>query len=120
MIPGSPEYKRHHLWTEAIALAHQTYALADTLAPGDAAEARRLRRLAVTVPARLAGALSSPDSPERAADVAEARAALQELASSASRLPALPEGLSDLPRRARILEGSVAMELGLSEDGFVC
>jgi hypothetical protein len=115
-----PAYKHHPLWIEAIALAHQTYAVADALADSDPEEARRLRRLAVSVPALLAGALSAEQEPERAADVSEARAALRDLASSAERLSGLAAASADLPRRAQALDGSVALELGLAEGGWPC
>jgi hypothetical protein len=115
-----PAYKHHPLWTEAIALAHQTYALADALAGHDPEEALRLRRLAVSVPALLAAALSAEHEPDRAADVSEARAALQALVSRARRLTQLPAASADLPRRAQALEGSVALELGLADDEFLC
>lgn len=114
-----PAYKHHPLWTEAIALAHQTYALADTLARRDPAEALRLRRLAVSVPALLAAALSAEHEPDRAADVSEARAALRALASRAERLTQLPAASADLPRRAQALDGCVALELGLADDEFL-
>jgi four helix bundle protein len=113
-----PAYKHHPLWTEAIALAHQTYAVAQALADRDPEGARRLRRLAVSVPALLAEALSAEHEPERAADVSEARAALRDLASSAERLSGLPAASADLPRRAQALDRSVGLELGVAEDGL--
>jgi hypothetical protein len=115
-----PAYKNHPLWIEAIALAHQTYAVADAVANRDPEEARRLRRLAVSVPALLAGALEAEHEPERAADVSEARAALRDLASSAERWTGLPTVSKDLPRRAQALDGSVALELGLADGGLTC
>jgi hypothetical protein len=116
-----PAYKDHHLWIEAIALAHQVYAVADALADRDPEEAHRLRRLAVSVPALLAGALEAEENaPERAADVSEARAALRDLASSAERWSGLPAASAELPRRVQALDGSVALELGLAEDGLLC
>lgn len=111
-----PSYKQHPLWIEAIALARQTYAIADALADCDPAEALRLRRLAVSVPALLAGALSAEHEPERAADVSEARAALRDLASSAERLSELPAASADLTRRAQALDGFVTLELGVAAD----
>ena len=118
--PPRPAYKDHPLWNEAIAVARQTYAVADSLADRDPAEARRLRRLAVSVPARLAGALSAERGPERAAEISEARAALQALAARAERVSGLPGVLADLPRRAHALESSVALELSVGNGEPPC
>jgi hypothetical protein len=122
VIPERPDYKHHHLWTEAIALAHEAYALADQLRDRDPDAARRLRKVAVSVPARVAGALSAEEAPQREADVVGARAALAELVQRAARPGAAGiEPLSrDLLRRARALEQSVRLELESQANGFVC
>jgi hypothetical protein len=107
-----PDYKDHPLWTEAIALAHEAYAVADGLRASDPEEARLLRKAAVSVPAHVAGALVAEQEEQRAADVSGARAALTEIAAR--------PGSRDLLRRAEALERSVILELGLSDGGLPC
>jgi hypothetical protein len=77
-----PEYKSHPLWGRAIAITRDAYALAESLRTRDAAAATRLRRAAVAVPARVAGALESLGS-HRAEEVLAARGALAEVARQA-------------------------------------
>ena len=83
--PGPrPQYKSHPLWGRAIAITRDAYALAESLRARDAAAATRLRRAAVAVPARVAGALESRGS-HRAEEVLAARGALAEVARQARR-----------------------------------
>ena len=98
MTSDRPDYKDHPLWTEAIALAHEAYAVADALRASDPEEARLLRK---------------------AADVSGARAALTELAVRAGQISTRP-GSGDLRRRAEALQRSVILELGLSDSGPPC
>ncbi len=114
-----PDYKLHPLWTEAIALAHAAYAVADELAERDPEEARLLRKAAVSVPARLAGALSGEEAFARESDASEARAALEEVAARAEKLPTRGGTSRELVGRARELERSVRRLLGHSGT-FVC
>jgi hypothetical protein len=60
MPPERPDYKSHPLWNEAMALARAAYAVAEEVSGRDPEEARRLRQAAVSVPAKLAGALAAP------------------------------------------------------------
>jgi hypothetical protein len=114
-----PEYKQNPLWTEAMALAHAAYAVAEELAERDPEGARLLRKAAVSVPARLAGALSADDAFARDSDASGARTALQEVAARAERLPTRGGTSRELVRKARDLERSVGRALGHS-GGFVC
>ncbi|HEY7113812.1 MAG TPA: four helix bundle protein [Thermoanaerobaculia bacterium] len=77
-----PEYKSHPLWGRAIAITREAYALAEDLRSRDAAAARSLRRAAVAIPARVAGALESRGR-RRAEEVLAARGALAEVARQA-------------------------------------
>jgi hypothetical protein len=79
-----PDYKSHPLWERAIAITRDAYALAESLRARDAAAATTLRRAAVAVPARVAGALESLGS-HRAEEVLAARGALAEVARQARR-----------------------------------
>ena len=119
MTPDRPDYKQHPLWTEAIALAHEAYAVADALRGSDPEEAQRLRKAAVSVPAHVAGALTADEQAQRAADVSEARLALAELAARAGAIPTRP-GSRDLLLRAQALHRSVTLELGLTDTGRPC
>jgi hypothetical protein len=119
MVPVRPDYKSHPLWTEAMELAKAAYAVAEEVAGRAPEEARLLRKAAVTVPARLAEALSAEDSTAESPDAFEVRAALDEVATRAGRLPTREGSARDLARRARDLERSVVRELGASE-GYVC
>lgn len=110
VIPERPDYKSHPLWEEAMALAHQAYGVAETLRARDPEEARLLRKAAVSVPSRVAGALSAPEAPVREAEASQARAALAEVAARAGKIP--PGGPSaDLARRAVELGLAVALTL---------
>jgi hypothetical protein len=83
--PGPrPQYKSHPLWGRAIAITRSAYALAESLRARDAAAATRLRRAAVAIPARVAGALESGGS-HRAEEILAARGALAEVARQARR-----------------------------------
>jgi hypothetical protein len=117
--PERPDYKSHPLWNEAMALAKAAYAVAEELAAREPEEARLLRKAAVTVPARVASALSADENVTRGTDASEARAALDEVATRAGRLPTREGSSRELARRARVLERSVARVLGASR-GFVC
>lgn len=119
MVPARPDYKNHPLWTEAMALAKAAYAVAEEVADREPEEARLLRKAAVSVPARLAEALSSDEDIARGPDPAEVRAALDEVATLAGRLPTRQGSSRELARRARALERSVVLVLGTS-DGLVC
>jgi len=119
VTPARPDYKSHPLWTEAMALAKAAYAVAEEVADREPEEARLLRKAAVTVPARLAEALSADEATTRGSDASEVRAALDEVATRAGRLPTRQGSSRDLARRARALERSVVRVLGVSE-GYVC
>jgi hypothetical protein len=109
-MPDRPDYKSHPLWTEAMALAHLAYGVAEDLKPRDPDGARQLRRAAVAVPARVAGALNAGEGPERETEASGARAALSEVAARASAVPASPEAAA-LAERAGGLSRSVALAL---------
>jgi len=118
-MSARPPYKSHPLWNEAIALARDAYAIAGEVAAREPDEARLLRRVAVAVPARLAGALEADRLEARAVETFEARAALEEVAAVAERVPTRGGSGRALARRARALEGSVRRSFGLS-GGRVC
>jgi hypothetical protein len=107
---GRPAYKSHPLWEAAIRLAHDAYGLADAIRSNDPDAAGEIRRAAVSVPARIAGALSAETSGEKETEAAGASAALGWLAARAesAHAPAF-EGLAD---RARELSRGVGLELG--------
>ena len=109
-MPERPDYKSHPLWAEAMALAHEAYDVAETLRPRDPEGARLLRRAAVAVPARVAGALSADEDTERAMETSGARVALSEVAERASGAPASPEAAA-LAQHAGTLSLSVALAL---------
>ena len=115
MISARPDYKSHPLWTEAMALAKAAYAVAEEVADREPEEARLLRKAAVAVPARLAEALSADEPISRASDTSEARAALDEVATRAGRLPTREGSSRELARKARALERSVVLVLGTTE-----
>ena len=117
-MSAHPDYKDNPLWNEAISLARDAYALARELAARDPEEARRLRRIAVAVPARLAGALEADGLETRAAETFEARAALEEVAAVAERFPTRGGKARALARRARALEGSVRRSFGQAGGGI--
>jgi len=114
-----PDYKQHPLWTEAMALAHEAYAVAEQLRERDPEAARLLRKAAVSVPARLAGALSAGEAFARETDASEARAALAEVAARAEGLPTRGGLSRALLQHARDLERSVRRTLG-EPRSFVC
>jgi hypothetical protein len=114
-----PDYKSNPLWTEAMSLAHAAYAVAEELAERDPEGARLLRKAAVSVPARLAGALSGDEVFARDTDASEAAAALEEVAARAERLPTRGGTSRELVRKARELERSVRLALG-PPGRFVC
>ena len=109
-MPERPDYKSHPLWAEAMALAHEAYGVAERIKPRDPENARLLRRAAVAVPARVAGALSADDGLERATETSGARAALSEVAARASTAPISPEAAA-LAQHAGTLSLSVALVL---------
>jgi len=109
-MPERPYYKSHPLWAEAMSLAHEAYDVAETLRPRDPEGARLLRRAAVAVPARVAGALSADEDTERAMETSGARVALSEVAERASGAPASPEAAA-LAQHAGTLSLSVALAL---------
>ncbi len=119
MIPERPDYKNHPLWTQAMELAKAAYAVADEIAERDPEEARLLRKAAVSIPARLAQALVADEALAREVDASHARAALDEVAERAERLPTREGSSRELVRQARELERSMRRVLGVSE-GFVC
>lgn len=114
-----PGYKNHPLWNEAMALTRAAYAVAEEVSGREPEEARRLRKAAVAVPARLAGALTAADTLARESDAAEARAALEEIAARAGNLPTRGGTSRELSRRALELERSVRATLHLT-GGLVC
>lgn len=117
MADGRPHYKTHPLWEAAIRLAHDAYGLADAIRSNDPDAAGEIRRAAVTVPARIAGALSAETAVEKETEAAGASAALGWLAARAeiANAPSY-EGLAD---RARALSRGVGLELG-GENRPVC
>ena len=114
---GRPRYKSHPLWEAAIRLAHDAYGLADAIRAAAPAAAGEIRRAAVTVPARIAGALSADDSGEKETEAAGASAALGWLAARAETANA-PEFVG-LAERARELSRGVGLQLR-GEDRPVC
>ena len=118
VTPERPDYKSHPLWEEAMRLVREAYGLADELRGGDPEAALGLRKAAVSVPARVAGALTARETAERDAEASGARAALAEVAARAER--ASGGTPSDLSRRARTLEHSVALELASLQEGGIC
>ncbi len=111
-MSSRPDYKSHPLWNDAMALTREAYALAERLAPGSPEASQRLRRSAVSVPARVAGALS--EGGERRAElVLAARGALAEIASQAR--AADVGGGEALARQAGSLERAILFELGAAE-----
>ena len=114
-----PDYKQHPLWTEAMALAHEAYAVAEQLRERDPEAARLLRKAAVSVPAHLAGARSAEVGFARETDASEARAALAEVAVRAAGLQTRGGLSRALLQHARDLERSVRRTLG-EPRSFVC
>ena len=90
-MSARPEYKSHPLWAAAMDLARDAYALAEGLRTDDAEACRRLRRAAVRVPARIAGALST-NAEGRTEHVLAARGACGEAVTTFERaIEAVPE-----------------------------
>ncbi|HEX9285886.1 MAG TPA: hypothetical protein VF999_01340 [Thermoanaerobaculia bacterium] len=114
-----PDYKKHPLWNEAIALTHAAYELADRIRPSDPTTARYLRKAAVAIPAHVAGALSSDEGDSRREHVATARGALAEVSRQAGRTGAAERiAAVDLARRAGELERAVSFQLGGADGVF--
>ena len=111
---GRPAYKEHPLWTEAMALTRAAYELADRVRPEDPLTARHLRRASVTIPAHLAGALSSDhDEGARRDHVKTALSALAEVSRQADRVVGAEHpAAAELARRAEELERAVVFQLG--------
>lgn len=99
-------------------LVHEAYGLADALRERDPEAALGLRKAAVSVPARVAGALTARETADRDAEASGARAALAEVAARADR--ASGGTPSDLSQHARKLERSVALELNSLQEGWIC
>ena len=118
VTPERPDYKSHPLWEEAMRLVHEAYRLADELRGRDPAGALGMRKAAVSVPARVAGALTARETAERDAEAAGAQAALAEVAARAER--ASGGTPSDLSQHARKLERSIALELASLQEGWIC
>jgi four helix bundle protein len=117
VTPDRPDYKSHPLWTQAMALARAAYAVAEEIAERDPEEARLLRKAAVSIPAKVAAALAADEALARESDALLARAALDEVATRAERLPTRHGSSRQLVRQARELERSVKRVLG--SEGFV-
>jgi four helix bundle protein len=107
-----PAYKSHPLWTDAMALARDAYALADRVKDASPETASRLRKAAVAVPAHVAGAISE-GSAKRREHVLAARGALEEVARLAAR--GSDEASKELTRLAETLDLSVLFEFGATE-----
>ena len=107
-----PDYKSHPLWTGAMALARDAYALADRVKDASPETASRLRKAAVAVPARVAGAIAD-GAEKRREHVLAARGALAEVARQAAQAP--DEAGNDLMRLAETLDLSVLFEFGATE-----
>jgi hypothetical protein len=107
-----PDYKSHPLWNGAMALTRDAYAIAERVRAQSPETARRLRKVAVSVPAHVASALST--GPERRVEhMLAARGALAELSSTAARLGV--EGCEGLAQRADALDRSILFEFGAAE-----
>ena len=111
-MTGRPAYKSHPLWTGAMALAREAYALADRVKDASPETASRLRKAAVAVPAHVAGAITD-GADKRREHVLAARGALAEVARQAGRAPG--EDSRELARRAETLDLSVLFEFGPAE-----
>jgi hypothetical protein len=108
---GRPAYKEHPLWNEAMGLTHAAYGLAERLFPRDPATSRRIRRAAVTIPAHVAGALSTDDESRRD-HVLTALMALAEVSRRAESVGGAERtDAAELVRRAAALDRAVRFEL---------
>lgn len=108
-----PAYKDDPLWGSAIALTREAYRLADRVRPRDAASAKTLRRAAVSIPAHVAGALSTRGGARQEHALA-ARGALAEIARQA-RQDDSPEAMR-LEAAAAELDARVHFDFA-AEDG---
>lgn len=110
-----PPYKSHPLWNEAMELAREAYALAGQIS--DPGVSSSLRKAAVSVPARIAGALSTEET-ERDEHVLAARGALAEVSRQAARdrdgQGSAGPSFRRLAERADALERALLFELGVS------
>jgi hypothetical protein len=111
-VTDRPSYKTHPLWNQAMALTRESYALAGLVEDQEPDLARRLKKAAVSVPARVASALGGGCT-ERLEHMLSARGALAELAREARRA-AVP-GNEELARRADELDRRVLFEFGAGE-----
>ena len=102
-MTARPAYKSHPLWTGAMALARDAYALADRVK--DASPETAVR-------AHVAGAFAD-GADTRREHVLAARGALAEVARQAARAP--DETGNDLTRLAETLDLSVLFEFGVTE-----
>jgi hypothetical protein len=112
---GRPAYKEHPLWSLAMALTRDAYALAEAIRPRDAESADRLRKAAVSVPAHVATALAA-DGDKSAEEVRAARGALGEVARLAGR-DGSPEAVR-LERQATLLDRRVLFDFSAGEGSF--
>lgn len=94
-----------------MAITQAAYALAEELRPADPTTARHLRRAAVSIPAHVAGALTS-DGEARRDHVLTARGALSEVSRQAVRAGEGVLTAALLARRASDLDRAVDFELG--------
>jgi four helix bundle protein len=107
-----PDYKSHPLWSAAMALTRDAYAIAERLRERSPETTKRLRKAAVSVPAHIASALScAPDL--RAEHMYAARGALAEISRQAARADI--DGCEGLARRAEDLDRLVLFEFGTAE-----
>ena len=111
-VTDRPSYKTHPLWNQAMALTRESYALAGLVEEREPDLARRLKKAAVSVPARVASALGG-GCDERMEHMHSARGALAALAREA-RLAGVP-GDEELARRADELDRRVLFEFGAGE-----
>jgi len=116
-VNGRPDYKSHPLWNEAMELAREAYSLAEELRVEHPEFSRRLRKNAVAVPARIAGALSCTDA-ARDEHVLAARGALAEVSRQTAReespAHAASGRISLLILRAQKLDRAILFEFGVS------
>ena len=111
-MTARPAYKSHPLWTGAMALARDAYALADRVKDASPERAGRLPVGAGAGPAHGAGAIAD-GADTRREHVLAARGALAEVARQAARAP--DETGNDLTRLAETLDLSVLFEFGVTE-----
>jgi hypothetical protein len=110
-----PAYKDHPLWSEAMALARDSYALAGRVKETEPDLARSLKKASVAVPAQVAGALEVSGE-KRRDHVAAAREALAELSRLGCHArEAGVDGAGELVSRAEDFARSVLFALGAGE-----